>query len=182
MDTVTYTTYENIGSSKSIAANMSVNHTFTKALYFTLNGRLSYVWLKGDIDSQLYTNTGLQGYISLYIGYKINGTWSSGLTQTFSSSNVLLQGKTNSYTSDFLNISKAVFNKTTTIAFNASNPLMKYRNATTYTHDPDFYQVISSQNPYRSFVVSFNYRFGKLKKPIKKNQHGISNDDIKGNN
>jgi hypothetical protein len=32
----------------------------------------------------------------------------------------------------------------------------------------------------RSFNFGFNYRFGKLKAEIKKNQRGIDNDDTKG--
>ena len=181
VDTVTYTSYENIGSNKIMAANINYSHPFTKAFTVTLNGRSSYIWLRGNLGTQVYTNSGLQGFTSLNFGYKINDTWRSSLTGTFSSSNVLLQGKSNSYGSSSLSITKDLFKKTGSAFFTASNPLTKYRDVTNYTLDPDFYQTTTNQLPYRSFIIGFNYRFGKLKKALKKNQHGINNDDIKSN-
>jgi hypothetical protein len=61
-----------------------------------------------------------------------------------------------------------------------NNPLSQYRTFKNYTRDPDFYQTSASLYPIRSFNVGFNYRFGKLKAEIKKNQRGINNDDTKG--
>jgi hypothetical protein len=47
------------------------------------------------------------------------------------------------------------------------------------TSGPDFEQVSYNQTNYRFFIIRFNYRFGKLNSEVKKNQHGINNDDIK---
>jgi hypothetical protein len=66
------------------------------------------------------------------------------------------------------------------IFFGANNPYHKYRSFNSTTRDPSFYQTSNSQIPFRSFNIGFNYRFGKLKAEIKKNQRGINNDDTKG--
>jgi hypothetical protein len=76
--------------------------------------------------------------------------------------------------------SKDILNKKGSLFFNVNNPFTQYRTFKSYTRDPNFYQSNASLNPIRSFNVGFNYRFGKLKAEIKKNQRGIDNDDTKG--
>jgi hypothetical protein len=73
-----------------------------------------------------------------------------------------------------------VLNKKGSIFFNINNPFSEYRTFRNYTHDSNFYQSNTSLSPIRSFNIGFNYRFGKLKDDIKKNQRGIDNDDTKG--
>jgi outer membrane beta-barrel protein len=61
----------------------------------------------------------------------------------------------------------------------AANVYAKYLTIRTVSGAPDFSQVSNNQSYYRFFMIRFNYRFGKLNSEIKKNQHGINNDDIK---
>jgi outer membrane receptor protein involved in Fe transport len=180
VDTVTYTTYQNVGSDKNLGFNASVNYPITKKLNLNVNARVSYVMLRGYYNGQLYNNSGMQGYTFAYAGYKITDTWRAGVNAGFYSANVLLQGKSSAYVFSSVSTSKDVLQKKGSVFFNISNPFVKYRNYSSYTRDPDFYQTSASQSPYRSFNVGFSYRFGKLKTEIKKNQHGIDNDDTKG--
>ena len=182
IDTVTYTTYQNIGSDKNLGGNISVSYPITKKLNLNINARLSYIWLKGYYNGQLYTNSGIQGYTFAYAGYKITDTWRVGMNAGFYTPNVLLQGKSNANVFTSISSSKDVLKKKASIFFNINNPYSKYRTFRSDTRGADFYQTNVSQNPYRSFNIGFNYRFGKLKSDIKKNQRGINNDDLKGGN
>jgi outer membrane receptor protein involved in Fe transport len=182
VDTVTYTTFQNVGSDKNLGFNISVSYPITKNLNLNINSQFSYVFLRGYYNGELYNNKGIQGYTFAYAGYKISDTWRAGVNAGFYSANVLLQGKSNATVFSSLSASKDVLKKKGSIFLNVSNPYTKYRNFNSYTRDPDFYQTATSQTPFRSFGFGFNYRFGKLKSDIKKNQRGINNDDTKGSN
>ncbi|MGZ3873101.1 MAG: outer membrane beta-barrel family protein, partial [Mucilaginibacter sp.] len=180
LDTVTYTTYENLGSSKNLGLNSSISYPITKKFNINLNTRLSNIWLKGYYNGQLYSNKGLVGYAFSYAGYKITDTWRAGANVGFQSASVSLQGKSSSNIFTSVSTSKDILDKKGSLFFNVNNPFSQYRNFKNYTRDPDFYQTTSSLYPIRSFNFGFNYRFGKLKADIKKNQRGIDNDDTKG--
>jgi hypothetical protein len=60
-----------------------------------------------------------------------------------------------------------------------NNPYSNFINQTNTVSASDFYQSGYTKNYYRSFAVRFNYRFGRLNSQIKKNKHGINNDDTK---
>ncbi|MCR8561837.1 TonB-dependent receptor [Mucilaginibacter sp. BJC16-A38] len=180
VDTVTYTRNENVGSNRNLGFNISMNYPITKKLNLNINTRIAQIWLKGYFDNQLYSNNGLQGNVFGYAGYRITDTWRAGVNAGFSSAYVSLQGKSSSYVFTSVSTSRDILNKKGSIFFNVNNPLTKYRKTNNYTRDPDFYQTSVSEFPFRSFNVGFNYRFGKLKAEIKKNQRGINNDDTKG--
>ncbi len=180
IDTVSYTTNENLGANKNLGFSASVSYPITKKLNININSRISNVWISGYFNGQQYNNKGVQGYTFAYAGYRITDTWRAGINGGFYSANVLLQGKSSSNVFSSISTSKDILKKKGSIFFNVSNPYSKYRTFNSYTRDPAFYQTSTSQNPYRSFNVGFNYRFGKLKAEIKKNQRGIDNDDTKG--
>ena len=180
VDTVTYTMNENVGSDKNLGFNASINYPFTKKLNFNINARISYVALRGYFFSELYNNSGIQGYTFANAGYKFSDTWRAGINGGFYSANVLLQGRSNAGVFSSLSTSKDFLDKKFSIYLSCNNPFSKYRNFSTYTRDVNFYQTSYAQNPIRSLNIGVNYRFGKLKADIKKNQRGIENDDNKG--
>ncbi|MDP9081144.1 MAG: TonB-dependent receptor [Bacteroidota bacterium] len=180
VDTVTTTQNENIGSNRNLGFNISMSYPITKKLNLNINTRIAQIWLKGYFDNQLYSNKGVQGNVFGYAGYRITDTWRAGVNAGFSSPYVSLQGKSSSYVFTSVSTSKDILNKKGSIFFNVNNPLTKDRKGSSYTRDPNFYQTSNYDSPFRSFNVGFNYRFGKLKAEIKKNQRGINNDDVKG--
>lgn len=182
LDTVTYTTYQNVGSDKNFGANLSVNYPITKKLNLNINSNVSYIFLRGFINGELYANHGFQGYTFAYAGYRFTDTWRAGVNGGFYSANVLLQGKSNAYVFTSISTSKDILKKKASIFLSMSNPFSEYRTNRSYTRDVDFYQTNVSQNPYRSLNFGLSYRFGKLKDDIKKNKRGIDNDDQKGGN
>ncbi|MDB4920150.1 outer membrane beta-barrel family protein [Mucilaginibacter sp.] len=180
IDTITYTTNENLGSNKNLGLNAGFNYPITKKFNININSRVSNVWINGFYNGRQLSNRGIQGYTFVYAGYRITDTWRAGINGGFYSANILLQGKSSSNVFTSVSTSKDILNKKGSLFFNVNNPYSKYRTYNSYTRDPAFYQTSSSVNPYRSFNIGFNYRFGKLKADIKKNQRGIDNDDTKG--
>ena len=180
LDTVTYTTFQNLGSNSNLELNVNANITITPKLSFSINGNVSKVWLKGTFNGQFYTNTGIVGNAFGNIGYRFDSGYRVGIDAGFFSGNVNLQGSTSTFIYNSLVVTKEFLNKKATISLVANDPEMKYHNFTTNTTTPEFSQSSYNQNPYRTFAVRFSYKFGKLNSEIKKEQHGINNDDSKG--
>lgn len=178
-DSITYTTYQNIGSNKVVRGNASFNYPLTKKLRFSINGEVSYVKLKGYFNNNLYQNSGIQGFGFSELGYQVTDTWRTGLNGAWYSSNVLLQGKSNDYFFTSINTTKDILKRKVTVFFYINNILQKNRDAISYVKDPTFYNRNVSVNPYRTIGFGFYYHFGKLNKEVKRNRRGINNDDIK---
>lgn len=180
IDTVTYTTYQNLGSNRSLGLNLNTNISITKKFTINLNGQISHIWLKGTYNGQFYKNDGYTGNAFANIGYKFDGGYRIGLDAGFFSGDVTLQGKSSNFIYNSYVVSKEFLNKKLTISLVANNPYSKYRTFRSTTHTVDFDQESLYHNPYRHFAIRLNYKFGKLSSDIKKNQRGINNDDTKG--
>jgi hypothetical protein len=178
-DTVTYTSYQNLGSNRTLGLNINTNFSITKKFTFNLNGQISHIWLKGTYNGQFYKNDGYIYNSFASLGYKFDDGYRLGLNAGFFSGDVNLQGKTSNFIYNSYSAAKELFNKKLTLTLVANNPYSKYRNYTSYTRTPDFEQNYINRNPYRTFAIRLNYKFGKLNGDIKKNQRSINNDDTK---
>jgi len=181
-DTVTFTTYENLGSDRKLAANISVNYPLTKKLNLTINGSVTEVWLQGNVSGQPYKNGGFQGNGYMFASYKISDTWRAGSSFSYYSANVLLQGKSNPYIFSNVSLTKDVLKKKGSAFLSLSNPFTAYKSSNSFTSAPDFYSTNTFRFPYRTLNAGFNFRFGKLKDAIKTNKRGINNDDKRATN
>lgn len=180
LDTVTFSNYQNLGSNKSIGLNVNTNYPITKKLSININGLLNRVYLKGTYNGSLYKNSGYVGNMFTSINYKFDDGYRIGTNTGYFSGNVNLQGASRYFIFNSYILSKELLNKNATISFVANNPWSKFWNSTSYTSTPDFYQASNNENTYRNFMVRISYKFGKLNSDIKKNEHGINNDDTKG--
>ena len=102
-----------------------------------------------------------------------------GLNGGYSSGKYTLQGHSEGQAYSNFYVAKDVLKKKGTVTLAAGNVYAKYLTLQTVSSGPDFSQVSYNQSYYRYFMIRFNYRFGRLNSEIKKNQHGINNDDIK---
>lgn len=178
LDTVTKTTYANYGSYRSLNYNLSANLTVTKGLTFNANGQLIRVWLKGAYNGQLYANGGYLGRASGNLGYSPDNNLRMAFSIDYTSGNIGLQGHTNYVITNQFLLSRSFLSKKLALAVICNGPQMKYYTSSSYTTTPDYASVYNSYNLYRHFALRFNYKFGKLSGDIKKNQHGINNDDV----
>jgi hypothetical protein len=179
-DTVTYTTFENLGTNKTLGLNINTNLNITKEFTMSLNGQVNHVWLSGTFNDKMYHNDGFTGNAFGNLRYKFNNGFALAFNAGFFSGNVNLQGSSSPFVFNQYLFSKEFFNKKFTLVLVANNPYSKFNTFRTTVNAADFYQTSYNQNYYRSFAFRLNFRFGKLNSDIKKNQHGINNDDTKG--
>jgi outer membrane receptor protein involved in Fe transport len=177
---VTYSTYQNLGSNQSLGLNVNTNYPITTKLSLNINGLLNHVWLKGTYDGSQDKNSGYVGNMFTSISYKFDNGYRIGTNTGYFSGNVNLQGTSSYFIFNSYVFSKDLFKKNANISFVANNPWSKFWNGSSYTRTPDFYQVSTNENTYRNFAIRISYKFGKLNSDIKKNEHGINNDDTKG--
>jgi len=178
-DKITRSTYANIGRNKNLTTNININYPLTKKWNISLSGNLGYTWLEGAINGVMTANKGLSGYIYMNTGYKFEHQWRANASFNYSAPDVLLQGRSGEYYYMSFSGSKELIKDKLTISAGLNNPFLKYRYYETFTEGPNFSQRYRGQNYNRSFNMSLNWKFGKLKDSIKKNQRNISNDDVK---
>jgi hypothetical protein len=179
-DTVNYTTYQNLGTNKTLGVSLNIRLNFGKAFSLGLNSRLSHTWLKGSYNGNEYTNQGYFGNAFVFARYKFDDGYAISINTGYASGNITLQSESEGRFFSQCQVSKELLKKKATITFGVANPFSEYLTLRTTTNGGDFSQVTYNQVYNRSFVIRFNYRFGKLNSEIKKNQHGINNDDLKG--
>jgi hypothetical protein len=86
----------------------------------------------------------------------------------------------NSYFGYSASLNKDITKDKLSFSASVNNPFNKYRKNIRESFGPDFLQNNERIDYFRSFSVSLNYKFGKLKESIKKNKRGIKNDDVQG--
>ncbi|OKS87710.1 TonB-dependent receptor domain-containing protein [Mucilaginibacter polytrichastri] len=177
-DTLTETTYDNVGQNKIARLNLNGSYPFTKKLNANINTGLFYVWIKGTYNGQFYSNKGPRTNTYVNVTYKPGDDWTIGAGYGYNRRYILLQGSNNDYMYSSITLSKVVFNKKLTITGVVNNPTQKLFTFKQYTSTPDFYQSNTNYQIYRTFSFSLNYKFGKLSSEIKKNQRSINNDDV----
>jgi len=179
-DTITKTTYQNLGSNKTLGLNLNFTVSSIKNFNLSINAQVSHLWLKGAYNGSLYTNDGYGGNAFVNMGYKFDKGYRLGFNGGYFIGDVNLQGRNGNYLYNSYVVGIDVLKKKGTISLVANNPYSKYYTSHSSTNTADYIQSSYYSNRYASFAVRLNYRFGKLNSDIKKNTRGINNDDTKG--
>jgi outer membrane receptor protein involved in Fe transport len=179
LDKITRSTFANIGKDKNLSSNLNITYPISNKWNMSLNGNIGYKWIEGFINGNLAKNKGLTGDAYLSSGYKFENTWKVNTGFNYSAPYISLQAKSRSYVYISVRGSKDIIKDKLTITAGINNPFSKYRDFTSTTEGANFIQNFRRQNFYRSFNTSLNWKFGKLKGEIKKNQRSINNDDVK---
>jgi hypothetical protein len=177
---VTYSTYNNSASNKSLSLNANFTFNPNKDLAVIMNGLISRVSYSGSNNLQQLRNSGYTGNVSANFSYKMSKGYRMSADTSFGTGSINLQGQANSYLNSAIRVSKECFNKNGTITLVAANIFARYQYYRDTTGTNDYIQTTFNQNPYRAFVVRFNYKIDRLKGEIKKSRQSINNDDIKG--
>lgn len=174
---VLYSTYENIGKTRSAALNAYVNWNATNStrIYANMNGQWQYF-----SDGKDLSNRGWNMYLSGGLQQSLPKDWRISLNVFTMTPGITLQGRGTSYTSYGININKSFLKKRLTISAFASNFLKKYMEYKNTMSSADFIQKSVSKYDNQRFGISVNYRLGELKASVKKAARSISNDDVKG--
>jgi outer membrane receptor protein involved in Fe transport len=161
-DTVTISSYQNLGTNKNLGLNFNLNYNKIQNLNISFNGQLAHVWLTGTYNGQYYKNDGNAGNAFLNAGYRFAKVYRVGIDAAYFSGEVNLQGKSSAGIFSSYVFSRSFMNKKLTISFVANSPFAKYYTFRSSTATPDFYQASYHQIVYRSFNLRFNFKFGKL--------------------
>ena len=113
------------------------------------------------------------------VNYRINAnaTWQLSKTVVaeffgnFNSQRTEIQGNFPSFTSYSFAVRKMLWKKKAGLAFTTTNPFNQYTNQATNITGPDFTLNSLRQIPYRSFGLSFNWKFGKIEFKEKKQEN-----------
>ncbi len=178
-DTVSKTTYLNVGKTQSAGINLSTNYPIADKLIFNTTAQIAHLWITGIYNAQFYKNNGNQGNISAFLRYNFDNDLNVSLGYSYFSESVFLQGRSSDFVSGSLVIIKDFLHKKATFSLTIYNPFKQYHNNSSYTNTPDFEQSTFTQEYYRNLRLAFNYKFGKLKADIKNSHRSINNDDVK---
>ncbi len=179
-DSVTTSTYQNIGTNRRLGFDLNTNYPITKKLNININAELVHVWLSGTYNGQFYDAKGNQGHVFTNTSYNFAETFKMGLNIGYDSRYVMLQGVDNDWFGYSLSANKDLFNKKATISMYINNPFEKIKHLDYFNSSANFIQSNYNNILSRQFSISFQYKFGKLNSEVKKNKRGINNDDVGG--
>jgi ferric enterobactin receptor len=179
---ITRATYGNTGRARLFMLMLTINYPVNKNWNLSLNSRVAHGKVSGVVDGQAVSNQGIMYQANLSTGYKLSNGWRVNGNLTMIGPNINIQGTTNSMISSSFSASKDLFKDKLALSAAFNNPFTKFRNARRETFGPNFNQLDLRRDYFRSFNISLNYKFGKLKEAIKKNKRGIRNDDVQTGN
>ena len=174
---VLYSTYHNMGKSRSLGLNAYANWnaTSTTRVYLNLNG--SYVYMKGAGNLK---NDGWSVFAYGGIQQTLPKDWRISLNLMGQTPWIMLQGKSSSFFDYNLSVNKSFLKKRLTLSVYAANFFKKYSRNTSKLEDVNFVQDDWNRYTRQRFGFSISYRIGELKANVKKAARSISNDDVKG--
>ena len=170
--------YGNTGTARLLMGNLSMNYPFTKRWNFNMNARVAHGKVRGEVNGAKITNSGVMYQIHASTGYRLEKDWRINASFNANGPSINLQGTSNAASYTSFSVNKDVIKDKLSLSASVNNPFSKYRRDLRTTSGPDFSQSNYRTDYFRSFNVSLNYKFGKLKDAIKKNKRGIRNDDV----
>lgn len=171
-------TYANTGKSSSIGLNYNFGYS-AGSYRVSVNGNMMYLWLAGQVDQVDVENNLLMYSATLSNVLRLKRGWAVNADLTVNSESPTgLQGRSNGFVYTAFNFNKDLIKDKFGIAGGIKNPFTKYRMVINKTSGGDFNQVYQSQNYFRSFNISLNYKFGGLKDGLRRNKVGIENNDL----
>lgn len=179
---ITRTSYGNTGTAKLPSLFANVNFPINRRWNVSVNSRFAYGMVQGLVNGVLLKNEGLMYQAALSTSYKLPKEWRLTANVQPNGPGINLQGATNRIISLSFSVNKDVIKDKLSLAGSINNPFRQYRENLNTTFGPDFQQTSFRWDYFRSFTMSLNYTFGKLRESIKKNKRGIRNDDVQNGN
>jgi outer membrane receptor for ferrienterochelin and colicin len=129
------------------------------------------------------TVSGFMYRINLNATYQFGHDLTAEIFGNYNSSQRTIQGTRPVFAFYNIALRKQFMNKKISIGLTASDPFNKYINQTSTTMGANFSQTNLRQVPFRSFGITFSYRFGKLefKKEKNKEDNGTNMPDSPDN-
>ena len=174
---VLYTTYRNIGKTRSVNLSAYANYNpFTSTrIYANLFGGWQYY-----SDGAELKNRGWSMFASGGVQQTLPKDWRISLNCWGQTPWISLQGKGSGFVGYSLSVTKQLLKKRLTLSVYANNFFKKYMDYDDTTSSTAFTQRSWSKFVQQQFGLSVSFRIGELKASVKKAERTISNDDVKG--
>ncbi|MGB4399234.1 MAG: TonB-dependent receptor [Daejeonella sp.] len=178
------TTYRNVGNNNSVGFNFFGQINPVKPL--TLRGNFNVFTYDITTNNTVVVANANSGVQILYNGF-LMGTYAfpKGLTfETFLITNSprrTAQGRNPSFNMWNLGLKKEILEKKGSIGLTVIDPFNERKNFRQNITGSDFTQSSNFSLPFRSFGMSFSYRFGKMTMQAPRKKRGVTNDDLKQN-
>lgn len=174
---VIFTTYKNIGSSRTTSLRGYINWNLTSNTKVYTNFSGCYQHYTDGIETK---NHGWQGYFYTGLEQGFKHDWRITAEYFYITKSINLQGTDFSFQSYGFMVSKQMMKKRLTLSAYDSDFLKKYpRQYVTKTESAGFTQTLNSKFSNMRFGIRVTYRIGELKASVKKAERTISNDDVK---
>ena len=158
---VSVNTFENIGTEHmfglSLYGSLPVGEKFTLRSNFSLFDKY--------IINRFVSNTSVSSFnyrVNLNASYQASKTLVAEFFGSFNSPRNEVQGKYPSFNTYNFAFRKLIWNKKGSIGFTTTNPFNKYVKQETEVMGQQFVLNSLRQMPFRSFGISFSWKFGKL--------------------
>lgn len=164
-DSVAKTTFGNIGRHRSNSISITGNTRLFKELTININSSVRHIKYINTINNNQQNRKGFGFNVFSSASYRLKKDWCVNSDLSYNSPNVSTQGKTAGFVKSSISVNKQFLkNKKATMSMLVSNPFQSKRHVFTEANDQAFYQLQQSWVITRRFIMSFNYRFGKVQR------------------
>ncbi len=179
---VSVTNRQNVGREYNTGLIITGSVPLTKALTIRENFMVFNRHVVNDLNNGAITN-GLNWRLNINAGYQFPHNLVVEAFGDFRSSFKNVQGMQAQQLSYTFAFRKQFWNKNASLGITATNPFSRYINQVTTVVTNNYNSYYLRQVPYRSFGISFTYKFGKLEfKKNKDNDNYLNNPPDMGSN
>ena len=175
-NTVSLSTYENIGNRERYGLNLYYSYRKGSAFSISLNGGMNYTDISGANDMRNH-GWGFNGNGNLRVGLWKNGAFTSFMGYNSKSTN--LQGESSEFLYYGMGLSQQLLKQKMRLNVSLQHPFKKYSSYWSKLETPDMSQRSDQRQVRRMVNFSLSYNFGKMNVQVKKARRGIQNDDLK---
>ena len=179
-DSITYTTYKNIGREMNAGGSIYINWSLGKIARLNINAWGSYNYYDarnvssiGRASSGWYA--GVHSGLTFFIPWKLRLMLHGGYRSPYTG----LQSRSSHYYYYGLNLQRSFLKDRLTVAISASQFAEPWITRTSSTTTNFFYTSNTTRSRSMDFNISVSYSFGQMREQIRKVSHSISNDDMK---
>jgi ferric enterobactin receptor len=171
---VSVNTFENIGTEHMFGLSLFGSMPVSEKLNLRSNLSLFDKYIINRFNGNSAINS-FNYRININASYQASKTLVIEFFGNFNSPRNEVQGKYPSFTTYNLAMRKLIWNKKGSIGFTTTNPFNKYVRQETQVTGQQFVLNSLRQLPFRSFGISFSYKFGKLEFKKEKEENGNTN-------
>ncbi|AHM61609.1 TonB-dependent receptor plug [Flammeovirgaceae bacterium 311] len=176
-DTVTLSTFLNVGSNQSLGANAFTNIKLAKWASMFVNGNVSTYNVSSAALDRSRSGVAFNGNTGF--NFKFEKGWKANTFFFYHSPRPTLQGRDPRYMFVNMGISKDILKEKGSIGLSVANPFRDFMEFRSEISSDDFYQSAAYRYQQRDIRLNFRYSFGDMKFRQRNRSSKISNDDLK---